>query len=153
MIGFPNAASETSQEFDQEIVKSAEDPLFSIPKQPEPDPKLTQGAVQGLPRSAQEPQQTSIGRRAAATLSVLGTGTAALLVAMLLADSGHRRCSKTLTFAPTTRSLRLNEQPETALGRLISSQCPDPHTFEEKSFPHCRKPQESQSGPQTSIST
>jgi hypothetical protein len=33
MIGFPNAASETSQEFDQEIVKSAADPLFSIPKQ------------------------------------------------------------------------------------------------------------------------
>jgi len=46
MIGFPNAASETSQEFDQQIVKSAEDPLFSIPKQPEPDPKLTQRAVQ-----------------------------------------------------------------------------------------------------------
>jgi hypothetical protein len=46
MIGFPNAASETSQEFDQQIVNSAEDPLFSIPKQPEPDPKLTQHAVQ-----------------------------------------------------------------------------------------------------------
>jgi hypothetical protein len=46
MIGFPNAASETSQEFDQEIVKSAEDPLFSIPKQLDPDPKLTQRAVQ-----------------------------------------------------------------------------------------------------------
>ena len=46
MIGFPNAASETSQEFDQQIVKSAEDPLFSIPKQPDPDPKLTQRAVQ-----------------------------------------------------------------------------------------------------------
>jgi hypothetical protein len=46
MIGFPGAASETSQEFDQEIVKSAEDPLFSIPKQPEPDPKDTQRAVQ-----------------------------------------------------------------------------------------------------------
>jgi hypothetical protein len=45
-LGFPNAASETSQEFDQEIVKSAEDPLFSIPKKPEPDPKLTQRAVQ-----------------------------------------------------------------------------------------------------------
>jgi hypothetical protein len=46
MIGFPNAASETSQEFDQQIVKSAEDPLFSIPKQPDPDPKLTQRPVQ-----------------------------------------------------------------------------------------------------------
>jgi len=46
MIGFPNAASETAQEFDQQIVKSAEDPLFSIPKQPDPDPKLTQRAVQ-----------------------------------------------------------------------------------------------------------
>jgi hypothetical protein len=44
MIGFPNAASETSQEFDQQIVKSAEDPLFSIPKQPD-DPKLSQRAV------------------------------------------------------------------------------------------------------------
>jgi len=46
MIGFPNAASETSQEFDHQIVKSAENPLFSIPKQPESDPKLTQDAVQ-----------------------------------------------------------------------------------------------------------
>lgn len=46
MIGFPDAASETSQEFDQQMVNSAQDPLFSIPKQPEPDPKLTQGAVQ-----------------------------------------------------------------------------------------------------------
>jgi hypothetical protein len=46
MIGFPNAASESSQEFDQEIVKSAEDPLFSIPKQPDPDPTSTQRAVQ-----------------------------------------------------------------------------------------------------------
>jgi len=45
-LGFPEAASETSQEFDQQIVKSAEDPLFSIPKQPTPDPKLTQRAVQ-----------------------------------------------------------------------------------------------------------
>src|SRR6266496_860360 len=45
MIGFPDAASETSQEFDQQIVKSTEDPLFSIPKS-DPDPKLTQRAVQ-----------------------------------------------------------------------------------------------------------
>lgn len=45
MIGFPNAASESPQEFDQEIVKSAEDPLFSIPKQ-DLDPTLTQRAIQ-----------------------------------------------------------------------------------------------------------
>jgi hypothetical protein len=44
MYGFPDGASETSQEFDQQIVKTAEDPLFSIPKQL--DPKLTQRAVQ-----------------------------------------------------------------------------------------------------------
>lgn len=44
MLGFPDAASETSAEFDQQIVKSAEAPLFSIPKQL--DPKLTQRAVQ-----------------------------------------------------------------------------------------------------------
>ena len=30
IIGFPNAASETPQEFDREIVKGAEDPLFAI---------------------------------------------------------------------------------------------------------------------------
>jgi hypothetical protein len=44
MLGFPDAASETSQEFDQQIVNSAGDPLFAIPKQP--DPKSAQGAVQ-----------------------------------------------------------------------------------------------------------
>jgi hypothetical protein len=44
MFGFPDAASETSQEFDQQIVKGAESPLFSVPKSP--DPKLTQRAVQ-----------------------------------------------------------------------------------------------------------
>ncbi len=44
MYGFPDGASATSQEFDQQIVKTAEDPLFSIPKQL--DPKLTQRAVQ-----------------------------------------------------------------------------------------------------------
>ena len=37
MIGFPNAAAETPQEFDREIVKSAEDPLFAIPPGPGPD--------------------------------------------------------------------------------------------------------------------
>jgi hypothetical protein len=45
MFGFPDAASETSQEFDRQIVKSAEGPLFSISKQPD-DPKFTQRAVQ-----------------------------------------------------------------------------------------------------------
>lgn len=44
MYGFPDEASEASQEFDQQIVKTAENPLFSIPKQL--DPKLTQRAVQ-----------------------------------------------------------------------------------------------------------
>ena len=44
MFGFPDAASETTQEFDQQIVKGAESPLFSVPKSP--DPKLTQRAVQ-----------------------------------------------------------------------------------------------------------
>jgi hypothetical protein len=38
LIGFSNAASETPQEFDREIVKSAEDPLFAIhDMQPKPD--------------------------------------------------------------------------------------------------------------------
>jgi hypothetical protein len=44
MLGFPDAASETPAEFDQQIVRTAEDPLFTIPKQL--DPKLTQRAVQ-----------------------------------------------------------------------------------------------------------
>ena len=33
MLGFPNAANETRAEFEQEIVKTAENPLFSVPKQ------------------------------------------------------------------------------------------------------------------------
>jgi hypothetical protein len=44
MFGFPDGASETLQEFDRQILKTAEDPLFPIPKQP--DTKLTQRAVQ-----------------------------------------------------------------------------------------------------------
>jgi hypothetical protein len=44
MYGFPDGTSETSQEFDREIVKTAVDPLFSIPKQV--DPQDTQRAVQ-----------------------------------------------------------------------------------------------------------
>jgi hypothetical protein len=38
MIGFPNGPSETSPEFDQQIVNSAADPLFVIPKNDAPDP-------------------------------------------------------------------------------------------------------------------
>ena len=45
MLGFPNAASETPQEFDQQIVKSAEDPIFAIPKQLK-DPTGERQAVQ-----------------------------------------------------------------------------------------------------------
>jgi hypothetical protein len=44
MLGFPDAASETPQEFDRQIVKSAEDVLFSMPKPP--DAKEIQRAVQ-----------------------------------------------------------------------------------------------------------
>jgi hypothetical protein len=45
LVGFPGAASGAGalKEFDQQIVNSAENPLFAIPKQP-PDPK---SAVQG----------------------------------------------------------------------------------------------------------
>ena len=46
MYGFPDGASETSQEFDREIVKTAEDPIFTIPKQLQ-DPKGVEQAVQG----------------------------------------------------------------------------------------------------------
>ena len=45
MFGFPDAASETPNEFDRRIVKTAEDPIFAIPKQP--DPKGVEQAVQG----------------------------------------------------------------------------------------------------------
>jgi hypothetical protein len=43
MLGFPGAATETLKEFDQQIVNSAENPLFVIPKPPDPklpDPEL-----------------------------------------------------------------------------------------------------------------
>jgi hypothetical protein len=46
MFGFPGAASKTSQEFDEQIVKSAEDPLFAIPKMQVQDPKDVQAWVQ-----------------------------------------------------------------------------------------------------------
>ena len=48
MLGFPNGASETPQEFDQQIVNGAADPLFVIPMPKEangPDPELSK-AVQ-----------------------------------------------------------------------------------------------------------
>jgi hypothetical protein len=45
MLGFPNAASETPQEFDREIVNGAEDPLFAIPNKP-PDPKEIKAMVE-----------------------------------------------------------------------------------------------------------
>lgn len=48
MLGFPNGASESPQEFDQEIVNSAAYPLFVIPKPNDanvPDPQLSK-AVQ-----------------------------------------------------------------------------------------------------------
>ena len=44
MVGFPNGASETPQEFDEEIVNAAADPLFVIHKPKEaniPDPQLS----------------------------------------------------------------------------------------------------------------
>jgi hypothetical protein len=44
MIGFPEAASETPEEFERQIVNSAADPLFVIPKPKDPgtpDPQLT----------------------------------------------------------------------------------------------------------------
>jgi hypothetical protein len=53
MFGFPDAASETPQEFDQQIVKSAEDPLFAIAKPP--DPKDIKAEVQScLDRKGRE---------------------------------------------------------------------------------------------------
>jgi hypothetical protein len=45
MLGFPNAASETPQEFDREIVNGASDPLYAIPNEP-PDPKEVKAAVE-----------------------------------------------------------------------------------------------------------
>jgi len=46
MFGFPGADSKTPQEFDQQIVKSAEDPLFAIPKTQAQDPKEVKVMVQ-----------------------------------------------------------------------------------------------------------
>ena len=46
MLGLPSAASEKPKEFDEQIVKTAENPIFAIPKQPEGDPKGEEQAVQ-----------------------------------------------------------------------------------------------------------
>jgi hypothetical protein len=46
MFGFPDAASETPNDFDRQIVKTAEDPIFAIPEQPR-DPKGVEQAVHG----------------------------------------------------------------------------------------------------------
>ena len=45
MFGFPNAASETPEEFDREIVNGAGDPLFAVPNKP-PDPKEAKAWVE-----------------------------------------------------------------------------------------------------------
>ena len=58
MLGFPDAGSETPQEFDQHIVKTAENPIFAIPKQMR-DRKGEQQAVQSCldrKRSSKTPQ-------------------------------------------------------------------------------------------------
>jgi hypothetical protein len=59
MIGFPNAASETAQEFDREVVKSAEDPLFAIhdtkPK-PEEIKKMIESCLERKRRQGSSPQ-------------------------------------------------------------------------------------------------
>jgi hypothetical protein len=45
MLGFPDAASESPKDFDEQIVKTAEDPIFAFPKQLR-DPKGEELAVQ-----------------------------------------------------------------------------------------------------------
>jgi hypothetical protein len=46
MLGFPDAASQTPKDFDQQIVKRAENPLFAIPKEMRDDLKGEEQAVQ-----------------------------------------------------------------------------------------------------------
>jgi hypothetical protein len=44
LLGYPDAASETPKQFDQQIVNSADSPLFAIPKPNHaslPDPALS----------------------------------------------------------------------------------------------------------------
>jgi hypothetical protein len=53
MLGFPDAASETPQGFDQQIVNGAADPLFAIPKPKDaslPDPELSKAVQTCLDR-------------------------------------------------------------------------------------------------------
>lgn len=61
MLGFPNPPSETSQEFDQQIVNSAADPLFVIPKPKDvniSDPQLSRAIQACLDMKARaKPQQ------------------------------------------------------------------------------------------------
>jgi hypothetical protein len=45
MLGFPNAASETPKDFDEQIVKTADNPIFAIPRDAR-DPKGEEQAVQ-----------------------------------------------------------------------------------------------------------
>lgn len=55
MLGFPQAASETPKEFDQQIVNSAQNPLFVIPKPPDPklpDPELSKAVQDCLDRKS-----------------------------------------------------------------------------------------------------
>lgn len=55
MFGFPEAANETPQQFDQQIVDGAGDPLFAIPKPPDPklpDPELARQVQGCLERKA-----------------------------------------------------------------------------------------------------
>jgi hypothetical protein len=55
MLGFPEAANETPQRFDQQIVDAARSPLFVIPKPPDPklpDPELARQVQGCLERKA-----------------------------------------------------------------------------------------------------
>src|SRR6266699_5542538 len=55
MLGFPEAATETPKEFDQQIVNSAQSPHFVIPKPPDPklpDPELSKAVQSCLDRKS-----------------------------------------------------------------------------------------------------
>lgn len=54
MLGFPNAGNETAAEFEAEIVKTAENPLFAVPKQvidPKMDEQMRQGCLERKKKS------------------------------------------------------------------------------------------------------
>ncbi len=60
MIGFPEASSETPEEFDRQIVNSAADPLFVIPKPKDTgmsDPQLSEAVQKCLDRKAHSKAQ------------------------------------------------------------------------------------------------